>query len=176
MDENPRKRKIDIQVGAFNKSLRSRFALVAKARANVWFTTAIVLAMVGFLSGIIYVADPQIFTAPPPTAKDIAVQEYYDHEPWPDVHLLARKAGTTDPFTHRALKLKTGDKIELRWIVNNIQKCSGIADTLLPAEFFKLNNTTYLYPKAITASQSLRLSCTGEYGSSTDSVDIQVSK
>jgi CBS domain-containing protein len=54
-------RPIDNQVQYVVKDFSSRFAYVAKARANIWLTTAIVLFIVGFLAGIIYVVDPNIF-------------------------------------------------------------------------------------------------------------------
>ncbi len=53
-------RPIDEQVLYISKDFQSRFAYVAKARANIWLTAIIVLFVVGFLAGIIYVADPSI--------------------------------------------------------------------------------------------------------------------
>lgn len=54
-------RMIDEQVDFTQNHFTSRFAYVAKARANIWATAAIVLFIVGFLAGVIYVADPNIF-------------------------------------------------------------------------------------------------------------------
>lgn len=54
-------RMIDEQVKFTQSHFTSTFAYVAKARANIWLTAIIVLFIVGFLAGIIYVADPNIF-------------------------------------------------------------------------------------------------------------------
>lgn len=54
-------RMIDEQVDYTEGHFTSTFAYVAKARANIWITAAIVLFIVGFVAGIIYVADPNIF-------------------------------------------------------------------------------------------------------------------
>jgi CBS domain-containing protein len=54
-------RMIDEQVNFTEGQFTSKFAYVAKARANIWITVAIVLFVVGFLAGIFYVADPNIF-------------------------------------------------------------------------------------------------------------------
>ncbi len=54
-------RMIDEQVAFTEGHFTSRFAYVAKARANIWLTAAIVLFIIGFLAGVIYVADPNIF-------------------------------------------------------------------------------------------------------------------
>lgn len=59
-EERPN-RMIDDQVAYTENQFISSFAYVAKARANIWITTAIVLFVIGFLAGIIYVADPNIF-------------------------------------------------------------------------------------------------------------------
>ena len=56
-------RMIDTQVDYTQGHFTSTFAYVAKARANIWLTAAIVLFIVGFLAGIIYVADPHVFTS-----------------------------------------------------------------------------------------------------------------
>jgi CBS domain-containing protein len=56
------KRMIDQQVAYTQGHFTSNFAYVAKARANIWLTAAIVLFIVGFVAGIIYVADPHVFT------------------------------------------------------------------------------------------------------------------
>lgn len=53
-------RPIDEELTYVHKDLSSRFAYVAKARANIWLTMAIVLFVVGFLIGVIYVANPAI--------------------------------------------------------------------------------------------------------------------
>lgn len=54
-------RMIDDQVNYTEGQFLSSFAYVAKARANIWLTTAIVLFIVGFVAGVIYVADPTVF-------------------------------------------------------------------------------------------------------------------
>lgn len=60
--EQSRNRMIDEQVAFTQNQFTSKFAYVAKARANIWMTAVIVLFIVGFVAGIIYVADPHIFT------------------------------------------------------------------------------------------------------------------
>ncbi len=55
-------RRIDNEMSYVHNDIRSRFAYVTKFRANIWITTATVLFVVGFVSGIIYVANPQIFS------------------------------------------------------------------------------------------------------------------
>jgi CBS-domain-containing membrane protein len=55
-------RPIDSRVDNVYDSVQSRFAFVAKFRANVWITVAVVLFVIGFIAGIVYVADPHIFT------------------------------------------------------------------------------------------------------------------
>ncbi len=61
-----RTRKIDQQVDFTQGHFRDNFAYVAKARANIWITTAVVLFIVGFLAGIFYVANPDVFTKETP--------------------------------------------------------------------------------------------------------------
>ncbi|HEX3095810.1 MAG TPA: CBS domain-containing protein [Patescibacteria group bacterium] len=55
-------RDIDTQAEYTVGQFTSKFAYVAKARANIWLTAAIVLFIIGFVGGIIYVADPNIFS------------------------------------------------------------------------------------------------------------------
>lgn len=62
-------RMIDTQVEFTQGQFTSKFAYVAKARANIWITAAIVLFIVGFVAGIIYVADPHVFTDNTPAAS-----------------------------------------------------------------------------------------------------------
>lgn len=57
-------RPIDSHVDNVYNTFNSKFAYVAKFRANVWITIAIVLFVIGFIAGIIYVADPHIFKGP----------------------------------------------------------------------------------------------------------------
>jgi CBS-domain-containing membrane protein len=59
--ESRKGRMIDQQVKYTQRHFNSNFAYVAKARANIWLTAIIVLFIVGFLAGIVYVADPNIF-------------------------------------------------------------------------------------------------------------------
>ncbi len=56
----PKPRMIDSQVNYTQSHFTSSFAYVAKARANIWLTATVVLFIVGFIAGIIYVADPNI--------------------------------------------------------------------------------------------------------------------
>lgn len=60
-----RQRMIDSEVNFAQNEFTSTFAYVAKARANIWVTAAVVLFIVGFIAGIIYVADPNIFKNKP---------------------------------------------------------------------------------------------------------------
>lgn len=53
-------RMIDQEVEFTKEHFTSKFAYVAKARANIWMTAIIVLFIIGFLAGVIYVADPSI--------------------------------------------------------------------------------------------------------------------
>lgn len=59
-----RPRSVDKQLEYVRKDLSSRFSYVSKARANIWLTVLITLMIVGFVAGIIFTADPQIFTSP----------------------------------------------------------------------------------------------------------------
>jgi predicted transcriptional regulator len=67
-------RPIDKELDYIHGDLSSRFAFVAKAKANIWLTAIIVLFVAGFFIGILYVADPNIFfktnPAPQPTFYD----------------------------------------------------------------------------------------------------------
>lgn len=54
-------RPIDKELDFVRTDLSSRFAYVAKAKANIWLTAIIVLFVAGFFIGIVYVADPKIF-------------------------------------------------------------------------------------------------------------------
>jgi CBS domain-containing protein len=54
-------RTIDENVGEVQEAFQSHFSLVTKARANVWLVVAIVLFVVGFIIGIVYVVDPNYF-------------------------------------------------------------------------------------------------------------------
>lgn len=55
-------RMIDSQVDFTQDHFNSTFAYVAKARANIWLTVTVVLFVLGFIAGIIYVADPNVFS------------------------------------------------------------------------------------------------------------------
>lgn len=59
--KSARSRSVDAEVEYLTSDFQSRFAYVTKARANIWLTAAIVLALAGFIAGVIYVADPQLF-------------------------------------------------------------------------------------------------------------------
>jgi CBS domain-containing protein len=60
--EERKRRPIDDQVQYISKDFQTRFAYVAKARANIWITAAIVLFLTGFIIGIVYVVNPTIFS------------------------------------------------------------------------------------------------------------------
>ncbi len=64
------RRPVDDELSYVHHDLSSRFAYVARARANVWLTTAVVLFVVGFLVGVVYVADPSIFGSDPATINN----------------------------------------------------------------------------------------------------------
>ena len=57
--KNPR--FVDKQFDSVASHMSSRFAFIAKARANVWVVTATVLFIIGFIAGVVYVVNPQIF-------------------------------------------------------------------------------------------------------------------
>lgn len=66
----PKPRMIDEQVAYTQSHFSATFAYVAKARANIWLTAAVVLFVVGFIAGIIYVADPNaVFRSDKPAAS-----------------------------------------------------------------------------------------------------------
>jgi CBS domain-containing protein len=54
-------RVIDENVGEVQHAFQSRFEYVTKARANIWLVIAIVLFVIGFIIGIVYVVDPNYF-------------------------------------------------------------------------------------------------------------------
>lgn len=62
-------RSVDNEVEYLTHHFQSRFAYVTKARANIWLTTAIVFAIIGFVLGIIYVADPNTFAGAPASTR-----------------------------------------------------------------------------------------------------------
>lgn len=72
--ETMKPRMIDEKVEYTQTHFMSTFAYVAKARANIWLTAIIVIFIVGFIGGIIYVADPRIFSS---KESDQADQIYY---------------------------------------------------------------------------------------------------
>ncbi len=53
-------RPVDNDLNQVTQNIQTSFALVAKAKINLWFTLTALLFVVGFVAGIIYVADPQI--------------------------------------------------------------------------------------------------------------------
>lgn len=61
LEKSKAERPIDKELTFVRGDLSSRFAYVAKAKANIWLTAVIVLFIAGFLIGIIYVADPNVF-------------------------------------------------------------------------------------------------------------------
>ncbi|QQS22685.1 CBS domain-containing protein [bacterium] len=76
--KNASPRAVDRELNFVRSEMGSKFAMVAKARANIWLTAVIVLFIAGFFIGIIYVADPDILlqnkapvrnsrTEPPPS-------------------------------------------------------------------------------------------------------------
>lgn len=56
-----RPRIVDKQLEYVHKDLSSNFSYVSKARANIWLTALITLMIAGFIGGIIFTADPNIF-------------------------------------------------------------------------------------------------------------------
>lgn len=61
LSKTEKPRPIDQELSYVRGDLSSRFAYVAKAKANIWLTAVIVLFIAGFFIGIIYVADPNAF-------------------------------------------------------------------------------------------------------------------
>lgn len=57
---NLKAKHIDEEVNYVATDLSSRFAYVAKARVNIWVTVATVLFIIGFIAGMVYVANPNI--------------------------------------------------------------------------------------------------------------------
>ncbi len=57
-----RPRIVDKQLEYVHKDLSSHFSYVSKMRANIWVTAMITLMIVGFIAGIIFTADPNIFS------------------------------------------------------------------------------------------------------------------
>lgn len=55
---NTPKRFIDTSVSRTQKDIRSRFAFVAKARANVWLITGLILFTLGLITGVLAVVNP----------------------------------------------------------------------------------------------------------------------
>ncbi|HMQ01793.1 MAG TPA: CBS domain-containing protein [Candidatus Doudnabacteria bacterium] len=70
----PKPRMIDSQVSYTQSHFAANFAYVAKARANIWLTATVVLFLVGFIAGIIYVADPNILRNRP-TVQYLPLQQ-----------------------------------------------------------------------------------------------------
>lgn len=56
-----KERHVDNEIKYVQKDLTNRYAFVTKSRANVWIITATVLFIIGFVAGILYVVNPQIF-------------------------------------------------------------------------------------------------------------------
>jgi len=52
---------VDNEFDYVQKDLSNRFAFVTKTRANIWLTIATVLFIIGFLAGVVYVVNPNIF-------------------------------------------------------------------------------------------------------------------
>jgi hypothetical protein len=52
------KRPIDAEVGQTYNEFKSKFALVTKLRANIWLVTAVVLFMIGLLTGTALIVNP----------------------------------------------------------------------------------------------------------------------
>lgn len=60
--ENVKKPKvIDKDFESVARTMSSHFAFIAKSRANVWIITAAILFIIGFLAGMMYVVNPEIF-------------------------------------------------------------------------------------------------------------------
>jgi predicted transcriptional regulator len=53
-------RPVDDEAGFVHSDISSRFAFVARIRANIWITTAVVLFILGFVIGVLVVVNPSI--------------------------------------------------------------------------------------------------------------------
>jgi len=73
LEDKMQSRTIDTQVHDVQIDMKNKFAYVAKFRANIWLTSAIVLFVIGFLAGIVYVVDPTYFVP----KEDPATQQPY---------------------------------------------------------------------------------------------------
>lgn len=64
IDDSKAKRAqpIDNELPYIHKRISSRFAYISKSRADTWLSVAVILFIIGFLIGMLYVADSTIFT------------------------------------------------------------------------------------------------------------------
>ncbi len=58
-------RPVDTELTFVQKDMSSRFSYIARSRAHLWLSTTIILFVIGFALGIIFIVDPQ------PIAKSI---------------------------------------------------------------------------------------------------------
>ena len=52
-------RPVDSELGFVKKDMKSNFALIAKSKAKLWLSTTLVLFIIGFALGIIFIVDPK---------------------------------------------------------------------------------------------------------------------
>lgn len=54
-----RKRPVDTELGYVKEDMSSRFSFIARSRAHLWLSSTIVLFVIGFALGIIFIVDPE---------------------------------------------------------------------------------------------------------------------
>lgn len=52
-------RPVDKELGYVRKDITSRFSFIARSKAHLWFSATMVLFIIGFILGIIFIVDPQ---------------------------------------------------------------------------------------------------------------------
>ncbi len=68
------KRPVDTELGYVKEDMTSRFSYIAKSRAHLWLSSTIVLFVIGFALGIIFIVDP----APIAKLLDNNIQQLLD--------------------------------------------------------------------------------------------------
>ncbi len=58
IDTAVHKRPVDTELGYVKEDMTSRFSYIAKSRAHFWLSSTIVLFVIGFALGIIFIVDP----------------------------------------------------------------------------------------------------------------------
>lgn len=59
IDTADRQRPVDSELKFVRKHMSSRFSYIAESRAHLWLSMTIVLFVIGFVLGIIFIVDPQ---------------------------------------------------------------------------------------------------------------------